>query len=155
MDPELCRAALQRSVAKIFYHCGFEETQPSALDAVTDLTSDFFQRVTSALRDYREEPKLFNKQASTEVGTPVYSAKFTKEEAILHALHSNGIEMEGLESYCNEEVGRLGSKLGVMHERMKAHLAELLASQLVMLIRTLTNTLYSDPHLMRVLALMA
>lgn len=154
MDPELCRAALQRSVAKIFYHCGFEETQPSALDVVTDVASGFFQRVVSALKDYREEPMLYDKQASIEAGKPVYAAKFTKEEAILHALHSDGIEIEGLETYCKEEVGRLGSKLGVMHERMKAHLAELLVSQFDLLMCLSTNV-RSDPRWMLVPALMA
>lgn len=34
--------------------------------------------------------------------------------------------MESLESYVKDDVERLGLKLGVMHQRMRAHLAELL-----------------------------
>jgi len=45
---------------------------------------------------------------------------------VLHALNENGLDVESLESYVKDDVERLGVKLGVMHERMKAHLAELL-----------------------------
>lgn len=128
--PVVCRAALQRSVAKIFYHTGYEEFQPSALDAVTDIAGDFFARLATGLCGYQEDIKILDQQASTTAGHPVWKSKFTKEESILHALHSSGIEMEGLESYVKDDVERLGSKLGVMHERMKLHLAELLVSPL-------------------------
>jgi transcriptional activator SPT7 len=45
MSPWVCRAALQRSVGEVFYHAGFEEFQPSALDAVTDIAGDFFTKL--------------------------------------------------------------------------------------------------------------
>jgi transcriptional activator SPT7 len=51
---------------------------------------------------------------------------FTTEEIILHCLHENGLDIESLESYVNDDVDRLGAKLGVMHERMTAHLKDLL-----------------------------
>ena len=50
------------------------------------------------------------------------------EENVLHALDEQGLDVEALESYVKDDVERLGTKLGVMHERMKAHLADLLVS---------------------------
>ena len=93
--PVVCRAALQRSVAKIFYHAGYEEFQPSALDSVTDIASDFFERLAKGLCAYTEEPKIFDNVASSTAGHPVWKSKFTKEESILHALHTSGSECSG------------------------------------------------------------
>ena len=130
MAPWVCRAALQRSVGQIFYHAGFEEFQPSALEAVTDITSDFFSRLVRTLGVYREAPKTTAARPSgvAEPETRKLVDKFTAEEIILHTLHENGLDVEGLESYVKDDVERLGSKLSVMHERMKSHLAELLVS---------------------------
>ncbi|KAF4308673.1 hypothetical protein GTA08_BOTSDO04045 [Botryosphaeria dothidea] len=121
MSQWTCRAALQRSVAKVFYHAGFEEFQPSALDAVTDVASNFFTQIARSFNVYREAPKV-----RSESGVPTWKPRFTSEETILHALRQNGVDLEALDSYVKEDVERLGSKLGVMHERMKAHLNELL-----------------------------
>ncbi|EOD51820.1 putative transcriptional activator spt7 protein [Neofusicoccum parvum UCRNP2] len=121
MSQWTCRAALQRSVAKVFYHAGFEEFQPSALDAVTDIASNFFTQIARTFNVYREAPKV-----RAESGHPTWKPRFTSEETILHALRQNGVDLEALDGYVKEDVERLGSKLGVMHERMKAHLNELL-----------------------------
>lgn len=121
MSQWTCRAALQRSVAKVFYHAGFEEFQPSALDSVTDIASNFFTQLARTFNVYREAPKV-----RSETGIPMWKPRFTSEETILHALRQNGVDLEALDSYVKEDVERLGSKLGVMHERMKAHLNELL-----------------------------
>jgi hypothetical protein len=128
MAPYLCRAALQRSVGKVFYHAGFEEFQPSALDAVTDIAAKFFQNLVSTLGVYRETPKmksdvpvtLPNGQATTWV------PRFSQEEAVLHSLHANGVDLESLETYVKDDVERLGTKLGGMHDRMRSYYAELL-----------------------------
>lgn len=126
MAPWVCRAALQRSVGKIFYHAGFEEFQPSALDAVTDVAVNFFHKLVTTLKTYQEAPMIANSQAAIEAGEPKYKPRYSFEEAILHTLDSNGVDLDSLDSYVNEDVERLGTKLSVMHERMKAHLAELL-----------------------------
>ncbi|KAK4983439.1 Transcriptional activator spt7 [Elasticomyces elasticus] len=115
MAPWLCRAAFQRSVAKVFYHAGFEDFQPSALDAATDIASDFFRKITRTLGAYRESPKA--KEAKEG---------FSQEQQVLHALHESGMDLEGLENYVKDDVGKLSSKLDVVHQRMKAHLADLL-----------------------------
>ena len=129
MSPWVCRAALQRSVGKIFYHAGFEEFQPSALEAMTDIAGDFFTKLTQSLSVFMQVPK--SGTTSTVPGTSgetttVWKERFTTEETILHCLHENGVDIEALESYVKDDVERLGGKLGVMHDRMKAHLADLL-----------------------------
>ena len=126
------KAALQRSVGQIFYHAGFEEFQPSALDAVTDLAADFLQNITKSVVAYMEIPKL---QVAAATGAPILSQTeeptafkpaHSVEETILHALRENGIELNELESYARDDVERLTGKLTTLHERMKGHLADLL-----------------------------
>lgn len=56
ISPYTCRAALQRSVGKVFYNAGFEECQPSALDAATDMAADFFQKLGITVKKYFETP---------------------------------------------------------------------------------------------------
>ena len=56
----------------------------------------------------------------------VLKPKYTAEESILQTLSEKGIELEALDAYVRDDVDRLHSKLGSLHERMKAHLAELL-----------------------------
>jgi transcriptional activator SPT7 len=117
MAPWVNRAAFQRSVGKIFYHAGFEDFQPSALDAITDVATAFMKRVGESLKAYSEQPMV-------EAKTP----RFTFEEQVLHVLDENGMDIEALESYVRDDVERLSTKLGVVHERMKSHLADLLVS---------------------------
>ena len=126
--PWSCRAALQRSIAQIFYHTGFEEFQPSALEAITDVASDVFHNIARIISTYRDVPLEPVENASKTDTSTKYKHKFTKEEAVLHCLDTVGLDIEALESYVKDDVDRLGSKLGIMHERMKAHLAELLVS---------------------------
>jgi len=128
MAPYVCRAALQRSVGKIFYHAGFEEFQPSALDAVTDIAAKFFQNLVASLGVYRETPKA---KADVPVALPngtltSWTPRFTQEEAVLHALHANGVDLESIETYVKDDVERLSTKLAGMHDRMRSYYAELL-----------------------------
>ncbi|KAF2399960.1 hypothetical protein EJ06DRAFT_477975 [Trichodelitschia bisporula] len=126
MAPVLCRSALQRTVCKIFYHAGFEECQPAALEAITDLAGHYFKNLAQSLKVYTEAPKVRQAGVSTTSGEPVFQRRFSFEESVLHTLNQNGHDVEALESYVKEDVERVGSKLSVMHERMKSHLAELL-----------------------------
>lgn len=128
MAPYVCRAALQRSVGEIFYHAGFEEFQPSALEAITDIAGDFFHKLVASFGLYRETPKM---KSEVPVAIPDGTAtnwipRFSQEEAILHSLHVNGVELESLEIYVKDDVERLGTKLAGMHDRMRAYYAELL-----------------------------
>lgn len=125
MAPAVCRSAMKRSVAKIFYHAGFEELQPSALDVVTDIAGDYFEKLIRTLNVYREADKKDATGKWAERGAKC-QPRYTQEEVILHALNENGHSLESIEGYAKDDVDRLGSKLGVIHERMKSHLADLL-----------------------------
>lgn len=127
MSPWVTRAVLQRSVGKICYHAGFEELQPSALDAITDIAGDFFAKIVRSFNVYREAPKIpRGAGADGAIQSSKWQERFTNEEIMLHCLNENGLDVDALESYAKDDIDRLGSKLVVMHERMKAHLADLL-----------------------------
>jgi transcriptional activator SPT7 len=133
MADEVCRAAFQRTIGKIFYHTGFEDFQPSALDAATDLAAEYFQKLTRTFMHYKEAPKI---KSATEIieerGEALgYQKRYSLEEALLHTLNENSMDIESLEGFVKDDVERLGQKLGVMHERMKGHLADLLVRYLV------------------------
>ncbi|GAB1317550.1 Transcriptional activator spt7 [Madurella fahalii] len=125
MAGEVCRATLQRAVAKIFYHAGFEELQPSALDTITDIAGDYMHKLFRTFTTYHEAEKKPAAGVYAERGAR-FQPRFTREEVILHTLDENGHDVESLESYARDEVERLSNKLGQLHERMKAHLTELL-----------------------------
>jgi transcriptional activator SPT7 len=128
ISPWVSKAALQRSVAKILYHTGFEEYQPSALDAVTDIASEFFTKISQAMKSYTEAPKVpvAEDQEMSLSAAAHFKPAYTQQEIILHTLSAVGTDVESLESYIKDDVERLGSKLGVVHDRLRAHLTELL-----------------------------
>ena len=99
--------------------------QPSALDVITDIAGDFLGKLARTFGVYREAPKVPAIGAALEAGIQ-WQERFTNEEVLLHSLSENGLDVECLESYVRDDVDRLGTKLGVMHERMKAHLSDLL-----------------------------
>lgn len=113
--PWVCRAAFQRSVGKIFYHAGFEDFQPAALDVMTDVASDFFTKLITSLTTYSQLPR---NQVDSK-------PKYTMEEQVLHALHENGLDLDSIEAYAKEDMDRHGAKLGVVHERLKSYFADI------------------------------
>ncbi|RWA11696.1 hypothetical protein EKO27_g3403 [Xylaria grammica] len=125
MAPEVCRAALQRSIAKLFYHAGFEEYQPSALDTITDIAADYFGKMVQTFKTYTECEKI-DAISVNDVTRSVVQPRYSNEQAVLHTLAENGYTIESLESYAKDEVDRLGNKLSGIHERMKSHLSDLL-----------------------------
>lgn len=124
--PWTCRAALQRSVAKIFYHTGFEEYQPSSLDTVTDIASDFFQKIGETMKSYMEAPKVSDAESVENTSNAQWKPAYTEPEIVLHTLSSVGTDIESLESYIKDDVERLGTKLSTVHDRLKSLLSELL-----------------------------
>lgn len=135
MAPWVCRSALQRSVGKIFYHAGFEDFQPSALEAATDVASEYFAKLVDAFKCFREQPK-----------EEAERSPFSFEEQVLHSMHEHGLDLDELETYVTSDVDRLGTKLGVVHERMKMHLADLLVSACTRMAMIQMLTLLSDLH---------
>lgn len=141
MSPYLCRAALQRSIASICFHAGYEDFQPSALEAFTDLASDYFVKIVRTLGIYMEAPKIDagatdtnatitgqNKAAITTDGPTKRSLKsrFTPEAQILHTLQENDADLDGITTYVGEDLARVSTKLVLHHDRVRDHLAELL-----------------------------
>ncbi|RMZ75754.1 hypothetical protein DV737_g5140, partial [Chaetothyriales sp. CBS 132003] len=126
--PWVSKAALQRSVARLCFHAGYEEFQPSALDALTDIAAEFFTRLCTTLAVYHTEHGLTVPQAVQDSAEVKVKRKplMTNEEAILHTLHESGLSLNDIDAYVREDVDRLSTKLVTMHERMKAHLADLL-----------------------------
>ncbi|QPH10314.1 hypothetical protein C2857_001573 [Epichloe festucae Fl1] len=122
MAPETCQSALKRSVGKILYHTGFEELQPSAIDTLTGIAADYFQKLVKTFNTYREAEKT---SVQTLQG-PVIQPRFTPEEVVLHTLDETGHDVASLEQYVMDDVDRLSSRLGILHERMKLHLTDLL-----------------------------
>lgn len=132
MAPWVCKAAFQRSIGQVFFHAGFEEFQPSALEAITDLAGDFFKRLCTTLVNYKEDYKIpvavavpATQSQPAEIETK-YQAPNSTEESIVHTLHSSGVTINDLDLYVKEDVDRVGGRLTTMHDRMKAHLADLL-----------------------------
>ncbi|KAL5050021.1 hypothetical protein BDW71DRAFT_141370 [Aspergillus fruticulosus] len=124
--PWVCKAALQRSVAKIFYHTGFEEYQPSAIDTATDIASDFFVKIGQTLKSYMEAPKIPAAVSADMTSSSQWKRAYTEPEMMLHTLSSVGIDIESLESYIKDDVERLGTKLVTAHDRLRSLLSELL-----------------------------
>ena len=110
-------------------HAGFEEFQPSALDAITDLAGHYFTNLARTLNEYTQAPQV----AVSVPGTNelMFKERFTTEETILHALQENGADLEAIDSYVTEDVERAGTRIAATHDRMKAHLAESLRPALV------------------------
>jgi hypothetical protein len=126
ISPWVSKAALQRSVAKILYHTGFEEYQPSALDAVTDIASEYFTKISQTMKSYMEAPRVPVAEEEEMSDAAHFKPAYTQQEIILHTLSTMGTDVEALESHVKDDVERLGSKLGVVQERLRAHLTELL-----------------------------
>ena len=123
MAPAVCRAALQRSAAKLLVHAGFEEFQPAALDAITDMAGDYFTKLARTLNEYSVAPQVAIPTSGSQ-SEIAFKPRFTTEEMILHTLQENGADLDALDSYVTEEIDRAGTKLAVTHDRMKAHLAD-------------------------------
>ena len=121
--PAVTRAVLQRSAAKLLVHAGFEEFQPAALDAITEMAGDYFTKLARTLNEYSQAPQVAVLAPGPQGGV-AFKARFSPEEIVLHTLQENGADLDALDSYVTEEVDRAGSKLAVTHDRMKAHLAD-------------------------------
>lgn len=122
MAAETCKGALKRSITKILYHAGFEETQPSAMDALTGIVADYFQKLVRTFGVYQDAEK---KAVQTSQGVQV-QPRFTPEEVVLHTLEESGHTVESLDTYLKEDLDRHSTKISTLHDRMKMHLTDLL-----------------------------
>lgn len=136
MAPWVSKAALTRSIGEIFFHAGFEEFQPSAIDAVSDMAETFFRNICTNLSTYLTEEKISVSStvslppsqkvpSSTDIKSTLRPA-FTAEEAVLHTLHECGQNLNDLDYYATEEIERTSHRLQTMYDRMRSHYADLL-----------------------------
>ncbi|KAK5079642.1 Transcriptional activator spt7 [Exophiala xenobiotica] len=150
MAPWVCKAAMTRSIGEIFFHAGFEEFQPSAIESIADMAGTFFHTLCSNLSTYLTEEKIPMpttttapvastqatqsqpnlQRAASQLPSQETSHKFvpptTSEEALLHTLQTSGLSLNDLHSYANEEIDRTSAKLNTMYDRMRSHYADLL-----------------------------
>jgi len=52
MNGELGRYVMEQAIAKLLYHTGFEDFQPSALDVMTSVAIEYLQDIGKTLRLY-------------------------------------------------------------------------------------------------------
>lgn len=131
--PGLMRATLQRSIGKIFYHAGFEDFQPSALDTVTELAIDHFSHLSTALKSYFEAPAVTTEEIPAEdqpfapdvQDEKQWTTRYDMEDSILQTLQSYGHDLDSLTSYIEEDITRIGTKLSTHHENVKQYYADL------------------------------
>ncbi|KAK9368487.1 hypothetical protein V1509DRAFT_623056 [Lipomyces kononenkoae] len=110
---EVVEACLQKSVAKLAMHTGYEDCQMLALEGLTAVAADFMQRLGRTLCLYMESKR----------GVRRYSL----EDMILQTLYENGTyDLGGLEGYVRDDIDRFGTKLRDVRERMNLALADYL-----------------------------
>ncbi|KAK9384724.1 hypothetical protein V1515DRAFT_610477 [Lipomyces mesembrius] len=110
---EVVEACLQRSVAKLAMHTGYEDCQMLALEGLTAVAADFMQRLGRTLCLYMESKR----------GVRRYSL----EDMILQTLYENGTyDLGGLEGYVRDDIDRFGTKLKDVRERLNMSLADYL-----------------------------
>ncbi|KAK9348035.1 hypothetical protein V1522DRAFT_400123 [Lipomyces starkeyi] len=110
---EVVEACLQKSVAKLAMHTGYEDCQMLALEGLTAVAADFMQRLGRTLSLYMESKR----------GVRRYSL----EDMILQTLYENGTyDLGGLEGYVHDDIDRFGTKLKDVRERMNMSLADYL-----------------------------
>ncbi|KAK0655428.1 hypothetical protein B0T16DRAFT_499290 [Cercophora newfieldiana] len=91
----------------------------------THITGDYFQKIVRTFNLYREAEKKPATGSWAERGAR-FQPRFTPKEIILHTLAENSHDTDTLEAYARDDIDRLGSKLGTIHKRMRAHYADLL-----------------------------
>ena len=100
------------------------------MDVITDIAADYFQKIARTFGIYKETPKIPATGSAAQAGMK-WQERYSNEELMMHTLAESGVSIDELEAYVTEGVDRYGNKLGVMHERMKSHLADLLRPALV------------------------
>lgn len=128
MDKEICRDILQHNIGKIFYHAGFEDFHPSALRTATELISEYFTKLFSTLRFYRESDKVRSRvpQGAAATNKVSLQPRFTDEEIVLHTLQEYGQDLESLEAYVTDDLDRHTSRLDAHGTKARDYYTELL-----------------------------
>ncbi|KAI9315156.1 hypothetical protein BX666DRAFT_1959745 [Dichotomocladium elegans] len=104
---------VQRTLAKLLAHAGFEGAQTTALNVLSELLVDYLLNVGRTLRCYWDD---YGKQMSTD-------------EILMHVLYENGIvDISELEAYIND-VERYGNRLEELHRKLESSYQDILSGQ--------------------------
>ncbi|KAK9466430.1 hypothetical protein V1512DRAFT_263594 [Lipomyces arxii] len=111
-------ACMQRSVAKMAMHTGYDECHMLAMEGLSMVAADYMQRLGRTLCLYMESNRGVR--------------RFSLEDVILQTLHENGTyDLGSLESYMRDDIDRFGTKLKDVRERMGTVLTDILRPALV------------------------
>ncbi|KAJ1668138.1 Transcriptional activator spt7 [Coemansia sp. RSA 1646] len=103
MDSTGAYKLLQRTVAFMLLHLGFEAVTAPAMAALVDFFGDYMTNLGRTLRTYIDK----------------HGRTMSTEAILAHSLYSNGVEELGeLEYYIRGEVGRYGNKIADMERNL-------------------------------------
>ncbi|KAI8139598.1 hypothetical protein BJV82DRAFT_626694 [Fennellomyces sp. T-0311] len=102
---------LQRTLAKLLAHAGFEGVQENAFNVLTELAIDCLLNIGKTLRTYWDD----------------YGRQMSNEEIIMHVLYENGVsDITQLESYIRDDVERYGHRLDELHRKLESSYQDIL-----------------------------
>lgn len=104
-------SGLRRSVAKIAMHTGFESSQLTALDTLTEIAGDYMTNLARLYKDSLDD----------------YEATASPEDRLVHSFRSMGISRpDTLVRYMTDDVVKTGRKLETMKNKFGSLLADML-----------------------------
>lgn len=104
---------LGHRVQLVLAHAGFEGSQRSASDVVTDVAGEFFMNLGRTLRSYVDR----------------FAREMSVEELMLHTLYENGgADVRTLESYVRDDVQRHGHKMAELLRKLRTSYRETLST---------------------------
>lgn len=111
-DEEASAIAMSRAVGRIAMHSGFESTQITAVETLSEIAASYLTKLAKSFKEYLEKPDR---------------ADMTQENLVLAALRQHGISGVGpLETYVHDDIERHGVKLQELKRKLTTFMGELL-----------------------------
>ncbi|KAG2185419.1 hypothetical protein INT44_002210, partial [Umbelopsis vinacea] len=111
LNQDASQELMQRTVAKLIEHAGFEASQSSALSVLSDVATNYFSSLGKTLRVYWD----------------TYCNKMSDEEILTHTLYDNGvISIQELEDYIHDDIEKYGHRLNDIHRKLTSSYNELI-----------------------------
>lgn len=112
-NEEASRIALRRNIAKISMHTGFEDTEPMAIDALTEVAADYIGKLGRSMKMWMES----NEPSST----------FNLSNVITNVLEEHGIEsVTSLDLYIQNDIERQNQRLVDQKKKLAVFVSDLL-----------------------------
>ncbi|KAK9473979.1 uncharacterized protein V1510DRAFT_413256 [Dipodascopsis tothii] len=113
LPKDVNEACMQRCMAKVLMHAGYEDCQMLALEGIATIAGEYMQRLGRTMMLYYESQKGVH--------------RYSNEDLVMQALYENGVcDLSSLQGYIRDDVDRFSSKLKDAHERMNGALADYL-----------------------------